>query len=227
MARTLKQSPGPRSARGQVGSPLSSRRIGTAVALGVMMFAAIAVLLQVLRTDLDWYRTPLSFYLIGPGGAWLQAAYLVLSASLVLLGIGYYGALPAGARSSAPLLLFVVAGLALSVTAFAETPQAGKTPSLEGFVHGVAAQTSLLCTTTAMLIQSWWLRRDAAWRHRFAAAFSLAMLCFVGLWVQALWRDAPRGIGQKLLIAAILLWLLLAALWLRQGFASGSRLPRA
>lgn len=193
---------------------IQAPRIGGTCALAVLLFAAIAASLQFLRTDLDWYRTPLSFYLVGPHGVWLQAAYLLLSGALILLGLGYYQVLAVGARSAAPALLFAMAGIALAVTALAETAQRGRPPSLEAVVHGVAAQASLLCLTTGMLLQSWRMRLDDAWRHRFAASFCLALLCFAGMWVHVLWRGSPRGFGQKLLIVAILAWLLTASLWL-------------
>jgi hypothetical protein len=68
-----------------------------------------------------------------------------------------------------------------------------------------------------MLLQSCYLRRDAAWRHGFAASFCLAVVSFVALRVYLLCRDVPRGLVQKAVIAAILLWLFLASWWLRRG----------
>src|SRR5258706_10099174 len=60
----------------------------------------------------------------------------------------------------------------LIVTAFAKTPIRGHGSRLEGYVHHVAAAITFLSVTSAMLLQSWRLRRDAAWRHHFVAAFS-------------------------------------------------------
>jgi hypothetical protein len=171
---------------------------------------------QVLRADLDWLRAPLSFYLIGPHALWVRCAYFALAAALFALGVGYYRALSVKARSAAPLLLFFCGGIALTVTALAETNTHLSPPTLMGFIHGVAAQAAFLCTTAAMLLQSWRLRDDALWRFRFAPAFALAIFCFLALWVQTLWRDVPRGLTQKLLILAILSWLGLAAYWLRR-----------
>ncbi|GAB3332234.1 DUF998 domain-containing protein [Marilutibacter aestuarii] len=195
---------------------LSARLGGTALA-GIGAFAACATAAQWLRADLDWQQVPLSFYLVGPYGAWVQGAYLALALALVLLGLGWYRALSAAARSAAPLLLFVVAAVALAVTALAETGRLGQPPRLEALVHGLAAQTAFLCVTVAMLLQAWRLRGDPVWRHRFAGAFALALLAFIGLWVHALWREAPRGLTQKLEILLILAWLALSAAALRSG----------
>lgn len=207
-----------RNLRGEdTASAAASRRLGAVALAGVLVFALVCTAAQFLRTDLDWLRTPLSFYLLDPHGLWVQGAYFALALALVSLGVGWYLELRPQARSAAPMLLFVCAGLALAVTAMAETGRRGQPVTLETLVHGLAAQAAFLCVTTAMLLQAWRLRADVRWRRRYAAAFALAALAFVGLWVHALWRDAPRGLTQKAEIATILLWLGLAANGLRKG----------
>ena len=81
----------------------------------------VCLLAQWLRPDLDWRHAPLSNYLKGHYGGWVRGAYYVLSMALVLLGAGLYGALRPHARSAAPLLLLVVAGVGLWATAITET----------------------------------------------------------------------------------------------------------
>jgi hypothetical protein len=110
--------------------------------------------------------------------------------------------------------LFVLAGLALAVTASAETQRTRQPLTTEGMVHAIAAPLAFLFVTAAMLLQSWCLRGDAQWRVRFAPAFILAVASFAGLWGHALWRSAPRGLTQKAVILLILAWLALAAWWL-------------
>lgn len=199
------------------------RRCGGVAFAGTLVFVGVAVAVQWLRRDLDWLDAPLSFYLLGAYGHGLQAAYVLLGCALVCLGAGLYGALRREARSMAPCLLFTLAALALLVTALAHSNLPGHAPTLQGFVHGVAAQATFLCTTVAMLLQSWRLRGDVRWRPRFRFAFALALACFAGLWVDALWKDMPRGLEQKLLIALIVWWLLWAAWWLwRAGDGRGN-----
>ncbi len=190
------------------------RRCGGVAFTGTLVFVAVAVVVQWLRPDLDWLDAPLSFYLLGGYGHVLQAAYVVLACALVCLGGGFYGALRREARSLAPWSLFSYAASALVVTALAHSNLPGHAPTLQGLVHGVAAQAAFLGATVAMLLQSWRLRDDARWRSRFRFAFALALVCFVGLWVDAIWKGMPRGLEQKLLIALIVCWLLCAAWWL-------------
>lgn len=194
----------------------TSRALGNIALAGLLIFSVVAVAVQALRSDLDWMDAPLSLYLLDAYGHWLQAAYAVLALALVSLGAGYYLALRGGRRSAAPWLLFACAGIGLCVTALAHSNLPGRAPTLEGFVHGMAAQTAFLCVSVAMLLQSWWLRAAPHWRPRFAPAFVLALACFAGIWTDALWHGMPRGLEQRLVIALILAWLLLAASWLRR-----------
>lgn len=198
------------------GQTLGIRRLATGALAGVSVFALMCVVVQFLRPELDWRQAPMSFYLLGPYGIWLQVAYCALGCALVLLAAGYYRALQPQARSGAPVLLFVMAGLALCVTAIADSNLPQREPTLQGWLHGTAAQAAFLCVTTAMLLQSWRMRADAHWRPRFARAFVLAVVAFVAIWVLALWRDAPRGLAQKAVIALIVWWLAMAAGWLRR-----------
>ena len=191
-------------------------RLAGAAAAGVAAFFLVALAVQFLRPDLDWYTTPLSFYLFGPYGPLLQAAYVALALGTLALGLGWYRALSPAATSFAPTLLFIVAAVGIVVTALARTDTWAGPPTLEGFVHGNAARTAFLAITTAMLLQSWRLRHDLNWRRYFSPAFALAAICFVALWVHTLWRGSPRGLGQKLVIVLIVAWLALAALWLKR-----------
>ncbi len=196
-----------------VAAPAWVRPLAAGAQLACIAFLLIALALQFLRQDLDWARTPLSFYLVGPHGPLLQGAYGLLSLGLIGLGASAYRSGAPHARSAAPLLLFVVAGIALAITALAETPFPGRALTLQGLVHGLAAQTAFLCVTVAMLLQAWRWRADPGFRHRFAAAFFGAAFCFLALWVHVLVRDLPRGASQKAVIAMIGLWLLRVSGW--------------
>jgi hypothetical protein len=96
-------------------------RSGLICFVSVALFATICLLAQWLRPDLDWRHAPLSNYLKGHYGGWVRGAYYVLSMALVLLGVGLYAALRPHARRLAPLLLLVVAGVALVVHRDSET----------------------------------------------------------------------------------------------------------
>lgn len=205
--------PSPMPVAGAAPDPLLRPMAGAALG-GIALFVLTAVALQFVRAELDWIRTPMSFYLLGDEGRWLQAGYVALACAIVALAVGWYRALPNPARSGAPTLLFALAATGLGVAAFAPTAQASLPPTLWNWLHGVAAQTAFLCVTTAMLLQAWRLRVDRRWRRRFAVAFAVALVAFAGVWLLALWRELPRGLAQKVLIAIIVLWLATMSVWL-------------
>lgn len=192
-----------------ISNPVPARvRVFAAVGFaGVAAFAAICLAVQFLRTDLDWMAAPLSYYLTGPYGDAVQAAYIALAVSLATIGISFYCALILSARSAAPLLLFVVGGAALAITALSEAAKAYGDAGMWEMIHLAAAETTFLCVTVAMLLQSWRLRYDPHWRGCFPFAFGLALVTFAALWIYGLGRSLPRGLSQKVVIALILLWL--------------------
>jgi hypothetical protein len=194
-----------------------TRTLGAVSLIGVFAFGVICLAAQFLRTDFDWSRVPLSFYVLGPYGGTVEASYFALAPGIAALGLGWYRALDRNARSAAPLLLFVIAAIALCVTAAEFTDIPGRSPTLHGHVHLVAAFITFVSITVAMLLQSWRLRADPYWQRRFRPAFALAALTFAALWIYALLKPIPRGLGEKAVIALILLWLWRAGWWLVQG----------
>lgn len=195
----------------------ATRALGAIALLGVATFAVACGAAQFLRADYDWQRVPLSFYALGAYGHMVETGYCVLAAGLAATGVGWYRALNRDARSAAPLLLFAAAAIALCITTFAFTDTPGGPHTLHGFVHVIAAMTTFLCVTVAMLVQSWRLRSDPRWRPRFHSAFALALIAFIALWVDALVKTLPRGLSEKVVIVLILAWLWRAGWWLVRG----------
>ena len=182
-------------------------------ALGV--FVATAFALHLLRPDLDPIDSQMSLYLIGEWGPLLQAAYVALGIGMAGLAIGMYRTLAPGARSAAPLLLFVLGGLSLAITAYAWMDLPGIDATLEGLIHGITAQAAFLFAGTGLVLQALRVRHDPRWRGHTRWLLPWALACFAAIWVLALWRDAPRGLAQKTVIAMIVGWLAAATalLW--------------
>lgn len=196
----------PRSATASPGASPTAFWSALAAA-GLACFLAAALALHLLRPELDPVASQMSLYLIGPWGGLLQAAYVALSVAMVGLAWDARRSIDPAARSAAPLLMFVLAGLCLSTTAYAGMDLPGAGPSLEGLVHGISAQGAFLFATTAMVLQAIGLRRDRHWRAQARWLLAWALACFAAIWVLALWRDLPRGLAQKAVIALIVGWL--------------------
>jgi len=180
------------------------------LALGAFVLTALWT--QWARDDLDWVQATLSLYLHGPWGLALRTAYCVLGVAIMLLAWSLHAGSQSPRRSVAAPLLFGVAGLGLMGVAIGDSWLPERAPLLAPLVHGLAANTAFLCMSVAMLLQSWYLRADPRWMRWGATAWWWAWMCFVLLWLHVLWRGPPRGAGQKLVIAVMVLWLAAVAL---------------
>jgi len=190
-------------------------RVAMVTLLALALFVATALWTQWARDDLDWVQATLSLYLHGPWGLALRTAYCVLSLAIMLLAVSLHANSCSPRRSAAAPLLFWVAALGLMGVAIGDSWLPERAPLLAPLVHGVSANTAFLCVSVAMLLQSWYLRADPRWRGWAGPAWWWAWGCFVLLWLHVLWRGPPRGAGQKLVIAVVLVWLVSVAwqLW--------------
>lgn len=190
-----------------------TRALGIVALTGVAFITVTCLLAQFLRTDLDWITVSMSIYVKGPYGRWVQASFLAPAPGIAALAIGWYRALDRRARSVFPLILFVVAAAALCITAFFIADATRWPTTLHGKIHQWAAFGTFICVTTAALLQSLRLRFDSHWREQFIEATTIASVSVVYFWVYAL-SPIPRGVGEKAVIALVLLWLWRASWWL-------------
>lgn len=193
------------------------RALGGVMLFGVAFITVTCILVQFLRADLDWLTTSMSVYVMGPHGAWVRASLYAPAPGIAALGIGWYRSLDREARSSMPLALFIAGAVGLCVLASYTTDTTRKPVTVHGAIHQWATFGTFVCITTAMLVQSWHLRRDPRWRFRFVPALVIAAIAVVYFWVFALVKPIPRGIGEKVVIGLVLLWLWRAAWWLVRG----------
>lgn len=189
-----------------------------------VLFIAAAVAVHVLRDDHDGWHAPLSFYLSGPYGHWLVAAYCVLGVGLVALALAARAATVHEARYALTPVLFAGGAVSLAVTAFWPGSAPGHPADpLGDFIHRLSAMCSFLLVGFGMLLQSLGLRRDPAWRRAAGPLLALAVAAFAALWAHALWRGLPRGASQKAVVALYLLW----AAWLAWRLRALSPRPTA
>ena len=86
-------------------------------------------------------------------------------------------------------------------------------------------EQDLLLATTGLVLQALRLRRDPAWQAQARWLLPWALACFAAVWVLALWRDLPRGLAQKAVIAMIVGWLGTTAVLLLGRTRSARSLP--
>ncbi len=187
-------------------SRMMSLSIGLLV-IAIANFALTACVLQWMRADLDPIAMPLSAYLIGDGGAWLRCAYYLMAASLACLAWASYRVTIPHQRSGLASALFAIAALTLPAVAITATYEHSAHESLARLIHSMAAQTTFLCLVMGMLLLSLRWQRDPQRQASRRMGVVLAWLAFAQMWLLALWKNAPPGLTQKVLIALILWWL--------------------
>jgi hypothetical membrane protein len=170
---------------------------------GPLLFALVALAVQALHPSYDWVRAPLSFYLSGPHGPWLQGAYIALALAIAAQAFGSWRRASARGFESLALLLFCGGAVALIVTALMPggTPVRTVSP-LEHRIHGISALLAFGLTGLGMLVQGARDARRGDWRWLGLAVFAVAALL-----LHVFVRELPRGASQKAVIALYLLWL--------------------
>lgn len=179
---------------------------------GPLAFVFTAIAVQALHPLYDWVHAPLSFYLSGPHGPWLQGAYAFLAAAISAQAWLGWRAERAGVFNTISLLLFFGGAIALVVTAlYPGGSPAGAVSPFEHRLHGVSALLAFGLTGLGLL-----LRGALDWRHGERLFLPLAVVAVVALLLHVYVRELPRGLSQKLTIALYLAWL----------FVHGWRSPR-
>ena len=189
-------------------------RTGKAVVLAGCGFLLLVLVLQFLRDDLPWWRAQLSKYRHGPYGLVLRVGYCALAAAMAALALALYRALLPCARSVTVVGLFWCSALGMASVAIGDSYLPGWNAQLAPKLHVLFALIAFLCVIAAILLQSWYFRRDWQWRRHWRSAFVLALLGFCALAAHAGDVGLPRGLGQKLAIVLIVLWLVRVGGWL-------------
>ncbi|MBD8525638.1 DUF998 domain-containing protein [Pseudomarimonas arenosa] len=186
--------------------PSSGRRLRQLRSLGLSaaaVYLLTAILVQALHPRFDWLQAPLSFYLSGPNGVWLQTAYGLLA--LAIGGLGWECArLNRQHRANAvAALLFLIGSISLVLTALfpGGSPEHVVSPDMHR-LHGWAARAAFYATGLGLLLQG-----VLDWREGSRVLLPLAMITLGLLALSQLAPGLPRGLGQKIAIAAYLICL--------------------
>lgn len=180
----------------------------------VAYYVVAVVALHVLRPEYDPVSRVTSNYAVGPYGYLMTATFFALAAALLALSLALSRTLVQQARTRVGLALLVAAALGVIVAGILPTDV---TPddspvSATGLVHILAGVSAFLCITVAALVVSRKLDRDPKWRAAKQPALLLAFAIVVGLVISIVAQPlGGRGIGQRIFLGTVLLWLLFMA----------------
>ena len=187
------------------------------LAIASALYASGAVgVLHFLNREYDVIAQPLSYHAVSAYGWLMTSAIFAFAVSVLALAF----ALERGAaRVSRVGIAFLLGGGAALVIAsiFPTDVTANNLPvTLSGAIHVAASYLASPCLVAAALLLS---RRFDDARRRDAARFALALASWASLVVLLIVNHLDLhvgGIGQRVFLALIALWLLLTAFRVRQ-----------
>jgi len=185
---------------------------------GVIYFIMAVVILHVLRPDLNPVTHAVSNYSVGPSGFLMTSAFFALALSECALACGLAGSLGPGRRARASVILLNLAAVGLVVTGLFRSDVNVPHPpaSASALVHWSGAGISFLSLMIAIFLLSGCFKRNARWRSIYPLSYIWLAIIVLALAVYgALSLLDWTGIGERIYLAACMLWLLLVSLRLR------------
>jgi hypothetical protein len=193
------------------------------VAIGGILYFVVAVaILHVLRPDLNPIRRAVSNYTVGPFGLLMTAAFFTLALSEFALALGFARLLTPSKGSYISVLLLNFAGTGMVMTGIFPGDVKSLHPpgTITSLIHWIGAGLSFLSLMIAAFLLSNCFKTDSQWQSFQRSSFALSVITVLALVVFGIFAMIGWvGIGERLYIAACVLWLLLASMQLRRSIS--------
>lgn len=193
-------------------------RAATVALAGIAYFVVALVALHLLRPDHDPIRQTTSQYAVGRYGLLMTSAFLSMSVASFALVIGLHHGVSQPARSRVGLGLLTLWGVGVLIAMCFPINLDGTPPTTSGIIHRINGPLAFLSLTAGMILLSRRLKHDPRWHplHRSALILSLVMLAlFVVTFLNIVTGFGFAGLAQRMSLAVVVLWYLLAAGQLR------------
>jgi hypothetical protein len=186
-----------------------------AIVLAIVAFCA-AMLLHLLRRDVDPLQQMMSEYANGSRGAVMTVVFYAFGLAVLALGARLRTAIRRpGAGRLVPALLGVAGG-SLVLSGVFEVGRPGVPDTVEEVVHSTASVAAFVLLILAMLLFSYATWRDANWwTFRGVSAGLAGAAALAGVLTPLLDGSAWSGGLQRLLAGTALVWVLLTAVRVR------------
>jgi hypothetical protein len=194
---------------------------------GVVYFFLAVAVLHFIRRDYDPISRVMSNYAVGPYGWLMTLAFLAFAWSFFAIALGFSinGVLNAQTRTVPVLLTVASVGLVGSAI-FPTDVTADDSPSTPvGMVHILLGVLSFVCFVAAALIASQRFKQDKRWQSVYPPAFALALsslVAFAVFFVIKATQSPIGGLGQRVFLGLVLLWVFVVAVGMRQVVAQSS-----
>jgi hypothetical protein len=142
----------------------------------------------------------------------MSSAFLSMSVATVALIFALVRGMPESARSRIGTVLLGVWALGVLIAMIFPTDAPGAQETLPGRIHDSSGPLTFLSLCAAMLLMSWHLKRDDAWRPIYPTAMGLSLVflaAFVGTFVSFVADLGFTGLTQRIALAAAVSWMVL------------------
>jgi len=186
-------------------------------AIACATYAGIAIgVVHLSNRDYDIIAEPMSYYAVGVSGSLMTTIILLFAASVIALGLVLERSVPGLSRAGIAVLKIAGASLVLAAVFPTDVTTDTLPVTVIGLIHTMASYLFSPCLVVAALLLS---RRFDDVRLRHLPTFVLALASWLSLIVLTtvnLFNLQIGGIGQRVFLAATLLWLMVTAFRLRR-----------
>lgn len=206
------------------GTPRTSDRrvaqLATISILGIVYFFVAVGGLHFLRPEIDPVKHMASYYAVGPYGFLMTAAFFAFALSAFTLGVGLYQGVSLSSRSRPGLILLNIASVGLVLSGIYPTDiTPDNSPSTAtGVIHILGGVVAFLCIIVAAVLWSRRFGQDSRWKsfERISWGFAIAgLVAFIMFFVIVASQLPIGGLGERIVIPLMQLWILLTAARLR------------
>ena len=200
-------------------------RTAATIALAMFMgFAAIVILLHLLRPDTPPLQATISDYATGEYGMLMPAAFLAWAVGLVALAAAVFQGLPLMPRSWVGLVLLSISSVLMVLIGIFRGDLPGSNPTSSGALHDLASLLFFLLLMIAMLVYSIRLRRAGMLSGGYAALLWLSIAAPPLVVATFAFLDSADlvGLGQRIFVLVLLGWLALIAFGIRNRSFEGA-----
>lgn len=183
---------------------------------GVVYFAISVAVLHFLRPEYDPATRFISEFAVGPYGYLMTIAFFALGLGSLALSFGIAGVSPASRKSRTGTSLMGLWGAGVMVAGIFPADLTGSPETTSGSIHNAASIVSFLVLIAGAILFPLGMRRDARWQASRRLLLGLAFAVLAGFLVFIAMQGTAPGIGQRIFIALVLLWLLLTGVQLRR-----------
>ena len=188
--------------------------LGWVAIAGVAYFVLAIAYLHVLRPDVNPVARVTSEYAVGPYGVLMTSAYFIFGCALVALGIGIARSFDTRAWTTVGTALLYLAAAATAIAGLFPIDAGALRPiTSEGRVHRLAGIVAFTSMTLGPLLLAPRFRRHRRWQDvasvgRLAGVAGLLGLAAIQLF---LLERGLAGVAQRIVLALVCAWMLLAA----------------